>query len=405
MLYNKQAAKTDSDELGDNPPIEIVIKKESDNDNDEDGDNNNGNGRDRIIKIANLFGKAYRLIVTPTIPSGRPDGKVSNLTFRQYIYLGKEHPGTPDKPGYGPWASRRLFDKFKGLINHYIEEERFRKIFNAGKIKRTDGRSMKGNVLLEFIRDMTDENTLKNFDKNRSNLLNKYFGLEYTNKADGQNINTDKSNPSVQDSTNLRWITQENAVKKLDKGSFVAINCDIQESGKLKNKVLVGQVIGFNNGKVFIKYCYDTEAISEAYSGYEVLPEAERLDGCSPKREAPVHLAVLDLNSTPLIENTAFVMSNVTTDHLDNNKKPKPNEIFKKRIIPVKSVKKPNKPSRKHNVAVAILCIRHGKNDYEPVLANIKANTRLITHDIEINGDDIYMDLIANLEDNSIVAS
>jgi hypothetical protein len=36
----------------------------------------------------------------------------------------------------------------------------------------------KGNPLTEFIRDMIDENKLKSYEKNKAELLTKYFNLK-----------------------------------------------------------------------------------------------------------------------------------------------------------------------------------------------------------------------------------
>ena len=267
--------------------------------------------KDRLIKITNLFGRAYRCYVTSVIPSNRPGGKVSNLTFREYIHLGTDTPGSPDNPGNGPWANKRVFHSFVNYISSYIENEDYKQIFNYGKIKRTDGKLLRGNVLLEFIRDMIDETALKSFDKRRTEFLNKYFGLEgYTYKEpEGTSTkNNGSKSEHAEADENLQWqsinnITVNN-VDNIEKGSFLAFNVRYKLDGKKEeHKVIIGQVLEIKGSKIILKWLYDNEAIPHAYAGAKLThgysytttdlkkpPRAE----AAPKE--PLYIGLIDLD-------------------------------------------------------------------------------------------------------------
>lgn len=268
------------------------------------------NNKDRIIKIANLFGVAYRRYTTSVIPSHRPNGKVSNLTFREYIHLGTGgSPGTPENPGAGPWANRRIFHKFSEMISSYIENDEYKKIFNYSKIKRTDGKLLKGNVLLEFIRDMIDETALKSYDKRRSEFLNKYFGLEgYTYKEpEGVSGKSTSSSEYAEADETLQWQAINNItianVGNIEKGSFLAFNVRFKLDGKKEeHKVIIGQVLEIKDNKIILKWLYDNEAIPHAFAsaklthGYSYTTTDTKKP---PKAEAapkePLYIGMIDL--------------------------------------------------------------------------------------------------------------
>jgi hypothetical protein len=43
---------------------------------------------DPVIEICKIFNRAHKLHTTQVIPSGRNNGKVSNMTFREYTSFG-----------------------------------------------------------------------------------------------------------------------------------------------------------------------------------------------------------------------------------------------------------------------------------------------------------------------------
>lgn len=386
------------------------------------------NNKDRLIKITNLFGRAYRCYVTSVIPSGRPGGKVSNNTFREYIHLGTGgSPGTPDSPGAGPWASRRVFNNFVNYISSYIENEDYKQIFNYGKIKRTDGKLLKGNVLLEFIRDMIDETALKSFDKRRSEFLNKYFGLEgYTYKepegASGKG--TTKSEHAEIDET-LQWqsinnITTAN-VTNIEKGSFLAFNVRFKLDGKKEeHKVIIGQVLDIKDGnKVILKWLYDNEAIPHAYAaaklthGYSYTttdlkkpPRAE----AAPKE--PLYVGLIDLTlklktktdggeseteTQGVIPNHNFFMVFKDITKPDNNTD---HNYHRVHFVPYKN--KPGVVNRVIKNAISILVKSDKQDNKNPLIGKLDtlASKSIIPTDKQINIDETIEQLTNYMDRN-----
>lgn len=270
--------------------------------------------KDRIIKIVNLFGKAYNIIVTSVIPSGRPDGRVSNKTYRQYIFLGRGMAGVPhnDKgPGYGPWASRAVLNKFKRKINKLIEDNEYKKIFNNGVIRRTDGEELKGNVLLEFMRDMTDENTLKSFDKNRTKFLNKYFGLDVGKTEQKEKFDLKEREKEIlkdrKFEVNWNTINFLSEEKNTAVGSFLALNCNYKTTGTRpieKTALICAYIIAKNGNRIMFKYQVESESFVKYYSDLsEDNIKAIELKEYDDRK--PVRLGMIDL-SEPIKKNDAF---------------------------------------------------------------------------------------------------
>lgn len=174
---------------------------------------------DPIVKIVRLFQRAHDLYFSYVIPSGRTNGKVSNKTFQEYILLGRDSSSnaTPETPGYGPWANKKIFDKWRDGVLEVLEDQKYRKILSNVKFivpgsedtfnqpvsakenivlmfkdfdkifeeLRDDEDTNKepvvtkkshGQLLFDFINDMLDKDTAADFDKRRKELLKKYFG-------------------------------------------------------------------------------------------------------------------------------------------------------------------------------------------------------------------------------------
>ena len=153
---------------------------------------NDPSNDDHIIKIVNLFGRAYKLYATMVIPSGRPGGRISQKTLREYEYIGKSespninHSENGIIPGNGPWAAKSVYDKWQDGITKILEDKQLRKILANTKFvseaeSSTDtaiGGKGSGKTLLSFINDM-----LRNdgeFKKHREEIFKKYFGVEAT---------------------------------------------------------------------------------------------------------------------------------------------------------------------------------------------------------------------------------
>ena len=150
---------------------------------------------DPIIRIVNIFGRAYRLYATPVIPSGRPEGRVSQRTFREYEYIGSgDSPnigkGSPDSmlPGYGPWAAKRVYNKWQDGVMELLEDKWMRRVLanvqyvSAAETetemqqKKQKPERSSGITLLRFMTDLL--NLEGNFEKARKTLMLKYFNAD-----------------------------------------------------------------------------------------------------------------------------------------------------------------------------------------------------------------------------------
>ena len=157
---------------------------------------------DPIIRIMNIFGQAYRLYATDFIPSGRPEGRVSQRTLREYEYMGKGEAsvgrgGRGDDymlPGYGPWAARKVFDKWEDGVNSILEDKWYRKVLanifyvsqaekttNTRQIEQSPEKSS-GITLLRFITELlTFQGTFK---EAKRTLMLKYFNADIKETTD-----------------------------------------------------------------------------------------------------------------------------------------------------------------------------------------------------------------------------
>jgi hypothetical protein len=100
---------------------------------------------DAIIRLLNLLTTAYELFAVDFIPSGRPGGRVSMKTFKEYQKLGTGSSPSPTQttpldaggtaiiPGYGPWAQRQTYKEFQNFVDKLLEDQELRKIFSNVK--------------------------------------------------------------------------------------------------------------------------------------------------------------------------------------------------------------------------------------------------------------------------------
>ena len=96
---------------------------------------------DKIIELFDLLNQAYQLFATEQIPSGRPGGRVSMRTFREYQKLGgssqetKASSSSSDAggeaiiPGPGPWAKKIVYEKFQKYVMNLLKDQKYRRIF------------------------------------------------------------------------------------------------------------------------------------------------------------------------------------------------------------------------------------------------------------------------------------
>jgi hypothetical protein len=137
---------------------------------------------DRILEITKIFGRAYKMYAVDDIPSGRPEARISQKTFREYEFIGKgERPKwTEDAgPDYGPWAVRATYEKWQDGVMDILQDTKYRKILANSKFKNAGPNQEEGSglTLFTFINDMLNEGgDYENFRQRRRALLNKYFG-------------------------------------------------------------------------------------------------------------------------------------------------------------------------------------------------------------------------------------
>lgn len=142
---------------------------------------------DHIIKIVNIFGRAYKLYATDYIPSGRPNGKISLKTMREYEHIGQGEPkwSAEGTPGFGPWAAKLPYNKWQDGITKILEDKQLRKILANAKFisdaESSTNTPMKapgsGKTLLTFINDLLN-NDNGTFKKHRAIIFKKYFNTE-----------------------------------------------------------------------------------------------------------------------------------------------------------------------------------------------------------------------------------
>jgi hypothetical protein len=155
---------------------------------------------DQIIRIIRIFEKAYRLYATDVIPSGRPNGRISQKTFREYEYIGGkgENPTwTADAgPSGGPWAAKLPYQKWQDGVMKILEEPKYRKVLANIKFVSTAESSTdtaiknpgSGRTLFTFINDLlAGEGTFRSV---RKKILDDYFTTDEMKKKAGQNTET-----------------------------------------------------------------------------------------------------------------------------------------------------------------------------------------------------------------------
>lgn len=147
---------------------------------------------DPIVEIVKIFNNAHKIYVTPTIQSGRTDGKVSNKTFREYSWVGDGNAGSPKEPSVGAWRNNALFDKWENEVLDIIKNPKYQVIFNekttfkfgkadrrinVDKTKKQGG----GKTLLKFMNDMLDGERL--YKKGaQARFIEEYFGVQISER-------------------------------------------------------------------------------------------------------------------------------------------------------------------------------------------------------------------------------
>lgn len=198
--------------------------------------------KDSIIRIINLFGKAYNIYATDYIPSGRPGGRISLKTMREYEHIGsnKSEWSADKTPGFGPWAAKVIYNKWQDGITKILEEKKYRKILaNAKFVSEAESSTEtpqkspgSGKTLFTFINDLLDNND-GTFKKHRNIILKKYFGLDPgtinqergidNNAGVGTNFNIAKDDEGETDSPFFGPLKVEPGIRGLSKSMMKKI--------------------------------------------------------------------------------------------------------------------------------------------------------------------------------------
>jgi hypothetical protein len=251
---------------------------------------------DPIVSIARIFGEAHSLYFTDVIPSGRPNGRISQKTFREYYRLGKGpakwiQGESPD----GPFAVKSIFNKWRTGVEKLLMNQEYRKIlanvkfvvpgaedkFNDSfdtKVYEAEEAGVKtqsqGQVLFEFMNSMLDKTKLDDFDGLRSTLMNKYFGLKMLDKDKQPESKKGDSQPSKEDfEPNVVYFSSlQNPKIDISKGVFYAIpikkytTAQGKSHGAIFAQIVKTVTVTSANDALLIKFTYDHPIIMNMYS-------------------------------------------------------------------------------------------------------------------------------------------
>ena len=232
---------------------------------------------DHIIRIIRIFGKAYDLYATDVIPSGRPAGRISQKTFREYEYIGDSSSSSStswseDKgPEGGPWAAKLPYNKWQDGVMQILENSKYRKIlanikFTSTAESSTDTKATKGSgkTLFTFMNDLL--NGMGRFSKVRSKVMSEYFNSEDNkNKADDEVYGQGNKDPRVLEGdpgvaqftkSSTGFFKKENFKKDLGvyKNSFLKISAKVEGESKQFIIFVVNYVTEQNPNHIVIKF-------------------------------------------------------------------------------------------------------------------------------------------------------
>jgi len=278
---------------------------------------------DPIVSIARIFGEAHNLYFNYVIPSGRPNGRVSQKTFREYIKLGKgpgkwEQGTAPE----GPFAVKSIFNKWKTGVEKLLMNQEYRKIlanvkfvvpgaedkfndnFNTKVFEETDPvdtgtpttKQSDGQILFQFMNDMLDKNKIDDFDTLRSNLMSKYFGIKMSDKDKVVQSPTPKRDPKKDNTEpNVTYFSSlQNPKIDISMSKFYAIpinkftGADSKTHDIIFLQVIKNEKVINNNDAILIRFTYDNPIIMTKYH-QKNLPNTKYVDW-SQKTTAPTKI-------------------------------------------------------------------------------------------------------------------
>ena len=267
---------------------------------------------DPIVSIARIFGEAHQLYFTEVIPSGRPNGRVSQKTFREYYPLGKGPAKWEDGSApAGPFAVKSVFNKWKTGVEKLLMNQEYRKILANVKFvvpgaedKFNDNFNTKvfeadeptvggtpvtkqsdGQILFQFINDMLDKNKIDDFDTLRSTLMSKYFGIKMSDKDKQPKSQSPQRSSSKEDfEANVTYFSSlQNPKIDASKSTFYAIPIKkfTPTNGKPHDliflQVIKKETVNTNEDAILIRFTYDNPIIMTNYHK-KVLPNTKYVD-------------------------------------------------------------------------------------------------------------------------------
>jgi hypothetical protein len=255
---------------------------------------------DPIVSIARIFGEAHQLYFTEVIPSGRPNGRVSQKTFREYYPLGKEKGAWKDgEAPPGPFAVKSVFNKWKTGVEKLLMNQEYRKIlanvkfvvpgaedkfndnFNTKVFEEADPvdtgtpvtKQSDGQILFQFMNDMLDKNKIDDFDTLRSTLMSKYFGIKMSDKDKQAKSQQPQRSPTKDDfEANVTYFSSlQNPKIDVSKSKFYAIPIKkfIGINGKPHDlmflQVIKKVTVNAPDDAILVRFTYDDPIIMTNY--------------------------------------------------------------------------------------------------------------------------------------------
>lgn len=278
---------------------------------------------DPIVGLTRIFGRAHELYFTPVIPSGRPNGRISQKTYREYVKLGGKQAPTPSDssgPGFGPWAVKSIIRKWTDGVLKILQDQKYRKILsnvkfvvagaedknNESKIYEAEGKTddnnkSHGQVLFDFINAMLDKNELDDFDGLRSKLLSKYFGIKDAKVKNVSYTQKKVSDEDKQANCFLWQLYNKAQINNQCKNQFFAIPVDTVILGGNKHDVIFVHVLSnieTENGKswVRVKFTFDSQLIPNKYK--EKNFNNNTIDDWSTNNTNYIYYGVMSTNSS-----------------------------------------------------------------------------------------------------------
>lgn len=293
-------------------------------------------GIDPIIEIVRLFNRAYKLHTWPYIPSGRSRGKVSQMTLREYDYIGTgTPPSSGAEPGYGPWRNNKIFAKWEDAVMSIIANPDYQVIFDKDTVIQTIGdnggkpdarinvreslmilearKEGGGKTLLKFINELMDGDKLYRTGA-QAKFIKEYFEVDVKDdtlgfKGDKKSVN------SMADKSKNNPVLEFKAVKKIDY-SPRSIH-SITTAGASASKTYYMFFQSKDNNNLYFKYSESFYHLKKCLNGHYDINAGE-LTGLNFSNIEPVFYASVPKNSIIQKDNDFKVNALSISDYNNN---------------------------------------------------------------------------------------